>query len=413
MGLNVNQKANLHNKFKLVLSDSRTGKIKQEAYAYNIILNNGLSAPVYQLGESRNTTRFFIRGETYFGKEVFGGVIHIGSGTGILDPTRNTLFNEIARIETSFYDRDKKIEELTASYTQVAIFDETIAQNTLITEVGLGNNPNTTNITTHALIEDSEGNPITIEKGEWDILTVYSTVFMTLSHPYDDSFKFIEGTKNYGNMLLDMVYRNSTTFDPFSSKIQIGKSNKPIDVLDDGVQSKIMSKNFKSTVSNITMFHGPDIWKLDYFMRFAADEGNIDEGIWEFDFWIKERMAEFQIAYDIECPVFRAVVPIPGIWDGYNVTGEIIGKGDGVTKAFNLRWFPIVDLSETIYINDTPLIRNTDYTINTETSEIIFTEAPPQNVSITADYSIKHIPKDEDHVLDINFSIVFADGGSV
>lgn len=419
MGLNINQKANLHNRFKFVLSDSRTGKVKQEAYAYNIILNSGLSSPVYQLGGNKTSYRdYFIRSDGDRNLEgSLGGVIYIGTGTGTLDPTRNTLFNEVGKVKTNFYSRDKNIEELTASYTQVGVFDETMAQNLSITEVGLGNNVYGSEIKTHALIEDSEGNPTTIEKGEWDILTVYSTVFLTLSHPYDTkNFLFIEGTnENFGNGLLDLVYRNVSInkgedIYGLYSKLRIGKNNDLPSVLDNGVKEKIMEKRFSKT--DVIMTHGPNTWKVDFFMRIPANEGNVNEGIWEFDFGVRQRFSEFYNS-EAHLPVFRAVVPIPGIWDGYNVTGEIIGKGDGITKIFNLRWFPIVDLSETIYIDNTPLIRNTDYTINTETSEVILDEAPPQDASITADYSIKHIPKDEDHVLDINFSIVFADGGSV
>jgi hypothetical protein len=108
-------------------------------------------------------------------------------------------------------------------------------------------------------------------------------------------------------------------------------------------------------------------------------------------------------------PIFRSVVPIPGVWDGYTSEGEELGTGDGVETVFTTKWSPIVEDSETIYVDGVAQTKNTDYTINYETGEIVFTIAPAEGTAVSVDYSILFIPKDENHVLDVSFTLQFAD----
>ncbi len=64
--------------------------------------------------------------------------------------------------------------------------------------------------------------------------------------------------------------------------------------------------------------------------------------------------------------------------------GEAVGTGDDSETVFNLEHYPVVDDSETIYLDGTA---TTDYTLDDDTGEIAFNAAPGENVAITADYT--------------------------
>ncbi|MEM0053293.1 MAG: DUF2460 domain-containing protein [Nitrososphaeria archaeon] len=69
-----------------------------------------------------------------------------------------------------------------------------------------------------------------------------------------------------------------------------------------------------------------------------------------------------------------------------SVTGEPVGTGDGSRKSWTLAKKPVVPGSLAIYIDGT-LVDSDEYTINHVTGAITFDTAPPEGVSITADYS--------------------------
>ena len=48
-----------------------------------------------------------------------------------------------------------------------------------ITEVGISYYSSSNYLHTHALIKDSEGNPLSINKTELDVVVIYATVFIT------------------------------------------------------------------------------------------------------------------------------------------------------------------------------------------------------------------------------------------
>jgi len=68
------------------------------------------------------------------------------------------------------------------------------------------------------------------------------------------------------------------------------------------------------------------------------------------------------------------------------VVGKNIGTGDGTTTTFNIPDTPVVVDSETIYVDGTPQVKNTDYTIDYTTGVVTFAVAPTSGAVITADY---------------------------
>ncbi|MDQ0246441.1 hypothetical protein J2S09_004045 [Bacillus fengqiuensis] len=75
-------------------------------------------------------------------------------------------------------------------------------------------------------------------------------------------------------------------------------------------------------------------------------------------------------------------VPIPPCV----AVAEAVGTGNGKTTVFQLDNFPVIPLSETVYVDGAVRRRGIDYTVNYATGRITFTDAPCAGEDITADY---------------------------
>lgn len=151
-------KVNLHNKFDVEVRDAITGELKQKATSYNIVLTAMYSRLV--------------------NRQTFMSAIHLGTGSGTLDPSRTSLFAfTVGRGVTL----DGTSYILTNMYRRVKIqLEPSEYVGTAFTEVGVAYGTTSTNLLTHSLLTDSEGNPITITKTGADVLIVYATVYFSV-----------------------------------------------------------------------------------------------------------------------------------------------------------------------------------------------------------------------------------------
>lgn len=157
--MQVNQNVKIHNRFDIEVRDGVTGELKQEAVAYNIVLDQ-----MY--------TRL-CGGSSYFVN------IHFGTGVGVVVPTRTSLFSHLG---TKAVVNEELIKAIPLSKWKCKIVlnpEEYIGQT--LTEVGVAFGGTSTNLVTHALLKDSEGNPISITKTATDVVTIYATVFVTFA----------------------------------------------------------------------------------------------------------------------------------------------------------------------------------------------------------------------------------------
>jgi len=69
------------------------------------------------------------------------------------------------------------------------------------------------------------------------------------------------------------------------------------------------------------------------------------------------------------------------------ITGEVVGTGDGTTTVFYLDMIPVVSGSEVVKVDGMPKTRTTDYAIDYATGKITFTTAPAVGAQVTADYT--------------------------
>lgn len=171
--MKINIPVKLHNRFDFEVRDSKTGELKQRAYAENVILDS-------------YWTRIFTPNPA-------NTHIHVGTGSGSLDPARTSLFTFLAAKASGWVAYDGNEAEGWISLKRSAIWQENENMNTAWTEVGVAYGTNSSYLTTHAVIKDMNGNPVTINKGTTDIITVYATIYAyyPVNGFYDGALKII------------------------------------------------------------------------------------------------------------------------------------------------------------------------------------------------------------------------------
>ncbi len=160
--MNIKQGVKMHNRFDVEVRDAITGEVKKKAEGYNIILDQ-----MY--------TRL-CGGNSYFLN------IHFGTGTGTLSPTRTSLFTHLGTKTAETVETVKALPTTTWKRKITLNPEEYVGSE--ITEVGIAYGSTSSYLVTHAMLEDSEGNPISIVKTDTDIIIIYATVFITLLSTY-------------------------------------------------------------------------------------------------------------------------------------------------------------------------------------------------------------------------------------
>ncbi|NDL68013.1 WD40 repeat domain-containing protein [Anaerotalea alkaliphila] len=283
--MDIKSNVTIHNRFDVELRDSRTGELKQTATAYNIVLNQ-----MYDR---------LCAGSAYFAN------IGIGRGTGTLDPTRTTLFNYWG------YKAATTVETIKAdpvsSWKRKIELGLTEYNGTPITEVGIMYGTGSTNFVTHAFLEDSEGNPISITKTDTDILTIYATVFATVGIS-------IPGAKLVGmpnsNNLVNYMMGGSWT----NGSFEAGAAPYPSV---DGM-SGLASTPALGSVATTWSADTANKKRTSSVPRLGTTVAN-------------GHIAEINLS-----GYFRLPLPISGVFTGQPYTGVALGTGDGVEDKFLL-----------------------------------------------------------------------------
>jgi hypothetical protein len=160
--MEITQKVNLHNRFDVEVRDAKTGELKKQAYAENIIL-------------TALWTRMISSTSGYFNR------IHLGTGTGTLSAARTSLFTFLSSRTvsnpTNVIDRENGFVSSRRSVT----YAENELVGSIITEVGIAYGDTSTNLVTHALLKDMNGNQVSLLKTDTDIITIYATVYLVFS----------------------------------------------------------------------------------------------------------------------------------------------------------------------------------------------------------------------------------------
>ena len=302
--MNTRVGVGIHNRFDIEVRDSVTGKLKQTGVAYNIVLNQ-----MY--------TRL-CGGSTYFVN------IHYGTGTGTLDAARTSLFTHLGTKTPTNVELVKSIP--TSSWKRSIVLNPEEHVGSTLTEVGIAFGATSTNLVTHAVIKDSEGNPISIEKTATDLVTIHATVFVTFD------------TTNTDLSYLGMPNSNTLV------NYLIGGSAAPTGSF--GLKETLHSATRLGSSSNATWTSNVGDKKRETnVLRFGVSVANGHA-----------KHVEFTNLFDLE-------LPSAGIFTGQLYEGVPIGVGDGVEDTFVVPSFNVQDASLSVEIDDVPTVAYTEKTM--------------------------------------------------
>ena len=286
--MNLESKGFIHNEFDIEVRDSRTGEIKQTAKAYNIVLDAMFTCLLNRTG--------------YF------GYIAFGDGTGAQDKIRTSLFNFVGMKGAVQVETIKKAAPL-ASYVKRKITllpSEFIGK--VLTEVGIASAGTAASMVTHALIKDSEGNPISITKLDTDVITIYATVYARVL-----GFDASVGIVNFpsANALLSFMLSETSLAIP---KIYVGSESSSIDTkVDSHVNIQLGSYKTPTLTKD-----SANKALVSSVVRFETTESN-------------GPISEIGLE-----GVARISLKGSTVWPGKPYTNKSLGQGDGVTKYFHL-----------------------------------------------------------------------------
>ena len=161
---NFDTRIDIHNRFDIEVIDSRTGVKRKEARAYNLICDKMWT----ELEKSRTTSKHM-----WFYK------IAYGRGTGTPSASDTDLFSPISSVTAENLTYGVDYPNATCWIRKSITIDELTSVGETISEIGIRSYGNV--LCTHAMLQDMNGNPISIEKGDTDILNIYATVYVHFS----------------------------------------------------------------------------------------------------------------------------------------------------------------------------------------------------------------------------------------
>ena len=302
-------KCNLHNRFDIEVHDAKTGDLKQKVQAENMILNS-------LWARALSTT-----------SSGYAGAIHVGTGTGTLAPTRTSLFTFLLGKSTSGTEVFSK--DLAAGYCSMRrsiTILENQAVGSILTEVGTAIDTGSTTLVTHAMLQDMNGNPVSIEKTDTDIITIYATIYV-----YVGTAGWADGGLRVlaGNFSMPAIRRF------LGESYSAASWNYSFNQIRGWCEYSGPSSNNQYTVASVQTTQTFDVAnkRVTQYGRLGAAAGNAGgirsvtiSGTFHFDL------------YD------------SGALSGRSITGEAIGTGDGSAVDFKTA-FPQVKAGAKVYVD--------------------------------------------------------------
>lgn len=312
----------LHNRFDIEVVDSTTGKVKQRAQAENVICSN-----------------LWVR---LFTPTSYFKYIHYGTGSGTPASTDTSLFTFLGYKTPSTSDDTYYFNEADGYgyITRKIILNPEDNVGSVLTEVGIAYGTASTDLCTHALLKDMNGNPISISKTSTDLINIYATVYVHWSSTGYNSTIFVnleKGTKKLLYVFLGMYNSGKTINWPEGMALCPGcmmfnRDNRaylpPIPC------SVAYSSATKTATITAT--------------RISASEYNGQELLWAIIYGgYNSSTSSDMLSYP--CIILKAD-GISGSWfENSVISGEPIGTGDGVSEDFKTD-FPFSE-NAVIYID--------------------------------------------------------------
>lgn len=332
----------VHNRFDFVITDVETGQIDKAYAALKPMAENIVLDRMYT-----RLTAF----STFFTNIVYG------SGTGTLSAARTTLFTRVG--SKAAVDESVVRSYPLSTWTRRIRLDVNDNNGMILREVGISDD--TTLINTHALITDSEGNPIQIEKTNLKIIDIYATVYVEL-------YNVDSGLQFFSNGLRDYLTGGAAP----TGNI-MGVSLTTSDDFQQTGQTKTGTRTVNAAAKSVTL---------------QAEFGVSD--------WNKDIRYIAWTSVGIRCKI-----PRTGVFSGIQLNNINVGTADGVKTTFNL---PNQEVTGIVMKVDG--VQNNNWTQNA-LGQIVFNPAPTTGI-MTASYMATLFPKSANYTFKPSITIQFA-----
>ena len=345
--MNIDASIKFKNNYRLQHIDTITGETLHDLEFHNVVLDQIIDTVVQ--------TPVYLANFVDFG-------IAIGDGSGIPSASDTQLFHEIkkfTRLTGDCSSKDNNTLSFSVSVTIPAIASEVYD----ISEVGVCFRNSM--LVTHALILDSEGNPISVKKKDTDKVILNCELYITFESEDIENFNvdaFIPGSQWLGTLGIQYLFGAATSLEAqrVSNASAGGRYN---------TGSEIVYVNCPSTYS----LPAPS-WVKDKNARtFTVNFG-------------PSRLPEFSMPTYIRGITFGRLgtikLPNEAIFPRYKVSNITVGIGDGKTTKFKCPLNYFIAESETIRVGTEEKIRNIDYTIDNEANQDELIELSAGNEAI-------------------------------
>ena len=337
-----------NNTYKVELINSSTGEVKQEGSFHNIITNEMKRLLVFTTGTDASSME-----NNWYCTALYK--LRCGSGTTPPSATDTKLTTPIWSLFTGTIGNVTWVTPTTARCTGVYTIPANASYVGTVTEIGLyplaiphtvyGDRYTGENCVTHALLTDSEGQIISFEKTDLDILKITVTIELSFSiadetfiaFPKPNIFTYMLNAVGslgapwpYGSLELRRFHKD------LSSDVAIIGAERP-SALDTAFPNSHLATN-NGTLLGIKwpkVRLGSDSYKSETYFNGLAITGL---GGWR--------------------------LPNESIFPAYTIQGISIGTGDGQTTQFLNPLSYFKKDTDKVYKNGVQLTRGVDYTIN-------------------------------------------------
>lgn len=332
MKLDFKNSVEVHNRYELELRDTKTGVIKQTAHAENVVLN--------QMWTLFNATS----GEI----SMFAGIA-MGTGTGTPGASDTALFAQAFRYMSTMTRVSMTEAYPTSTYVYRLSIPADAAYVGNLTEIGLVGTRTLFSVSalwTHAILRDSENNPITINKTDLDELIITAHVHVTFGAT-DVNFKwYMPGPKNQVCRLFRVAAGAPPIFNPSNIKLCHCTT---INTDDSGCITNIVSPSAVHLGTASMNYTTRTLTVPSVRMGTAVGNGTYYNGV----------------VLGTDDGYFGGIVyPNSNIFPNQTISGMRVGVGDGSTVNFALPIESIVANTDIVKVNGTALTRGVDYTID-------------------------------------------------
>ena len=337
--MNIDANIKFKNNYRLQHIDTITGEILHDLEFHNVVLDQIIDAVVSSTWDYS-----------------FG--ISIGDGSGTPSASDTQLFHEIKEFNENngVTGKCSKKNDNTLLFSVSVTIPANASEVYNISEVGVCFKNDI--LVTHALILDSEGNPIIIEKKDTDKIILNCELYVTFESEGIENFSIDDFVRNSGTLVLQYIFGAATSLEAqrvstaswhfsYSNSYTRCPSTYPL-----SGGNWVKDKNAKTITTNL----GPS------------------------------RMPEFSMPTYIRGITFGKLgtikLPNEAIFPRYKVSNITVGIGDGETTKFKCPLNYFIQESETIRVGAEEKIRNTDYTIDNEANQDELIELSAGNEAI-------------------------------